>query len=307
MELNRIGDIAAFVAAVDSGSYTRASSSVGLSRSAIGKSITRLEAQLGVRLLNRTTRQLSLTEEGRIMYDRCKQILEDLEEVDATMALRREKPTGTLRLTAPLSLGQRHILPVIDRFLKKWPELRADIVFSDRYVDLIEEGFDIAIRIGEPKDDSRILTRTIATQHMVTCASPEYLALRGVPVVPEDLARHDTIFFRSADKRRVWRYQTPEGYYLYDGPGRMDIDSSEAMLSSAIAGFGIIQLPDYLAYQSLERGELTAILTEFKVDPEPVRIIYPSKRHLSPRIRGFVDMIAEDWTDNGVPWKRPQN
>lgn len=307
MELNRIGDIAAFVAAVDSGSYTRASSSVGLSRSAIGKSITRLEAQLGVRLLNRTTRQLSLTEEGRIMYDRCKQILEDLEEVDATMALRREKPTGTLRLTAPLSLGQRHILPVIDRFLKKWPELRADIVFSDRYVDLIEEGFDIAIRIGEPKDDSRILTRTIATQHMVTCASPEYLSLRGVPVVPDDLSRHDTIFFRSAEKRRVWRYQTPEGYYLYDGPGRMDIDSSEAMLSSAIAGFGIIQLPDYLAFQSLERGELTAILTEFKVDPEPVRIIYPSKRHLSPRIRGFVDMIAEDWTENGVPWKRPQH
>ncbi|WP_413508422.1 LysR family transcriptional regulator [Serratia proteamaculans] len=303
MELNRIGDIAAFVAAVDAGSYTRATPSVGLSRSAIGKSITRLEAQLGVRLLNRTTRQLSLTEEGRIMYDRCKQILEDLEEVDATMALRREKPTGTLRLTAPLSLGQRHILPVIDSFLKKWPELRAYIVFTDRHVDLIEEGFDIAIRIGEPKDDSRILTRTIATQRMVTCASPEYLSLHGVPVVPEDLARHDIIFLRSAEKRRSWRYQTPEGYFIYDGPGRMDIDSSEAMLSSAISGFGIIQLPDYLVFQSLEKGELTAILTEYKTEPEPVRIIYPSKRHLSPRIRGFVDMIAEDWQSNGVPWK----
>lgn len=303
MELNRIGDIAAFIAAVDSGSYTRASSCVGLSRSAIGKSITRLEDQLGVRLLNRTTRQLSLTDEGRIMYERCKQILEDLEDVDAVMALRREKPTGTLRLTAPLSLGQRHILPIIDKFLKKWPELRADIVFTDRYVDLIEEGFDIAIRIGEPKDDSRILTRTIATQNMVTCASPEYLALRGVPQIPADLSSHDTIFFRSADKRRVWRYQTPEGYYIYDGPGRMDIDSSEAMLSSAIAGFGIIQLPDYLANQSLEMGSLIAILTEFKVDPEPVRIIYPSKRHLSPRIRGFVDAIADDWVNKGIPWK----
>ncbi|KAA3667471.1 LysR family transcriptional regulator [Pectobacterium carotovorum subsp. carotovorum] len=307
MELNRIGDIAAFVAAVDSGSYTRAALSVGISRSAIGKSITRLEAQLGVRLLNRTTRQLSLTDEGRIMYDRCKQILEDLEEVDATMARRREKPTGTLRLTAPLSLGQRHILPVIDRFLKKWPDLRADIVFTDHYVDLIEEGFDIAIRIGEPKNDTRILTRTIGTQHMVTCVSPEYLSLRGVPIVPEDLSRHDTIFFRSAEKRRTWRYQTPEGYYLYDGPGRMDIDSSEAMLSSAIAGFGIIQLPDYLAFHSLKKGELTAILTDFKVEPEPVRIMYPSKRHLSPRIRGFVDMIADDWINNGEPWKRHQD
>ncbi|MDX6914957.1 LysR family transcriptional regulator [Pectobacterium carotovorum] len=304
MELNRIGDIAAFVAAVDSGSYTRAAGSVGLSRSAIGKSITRLESQLGVRLLNRTTRQLSLTEEGRIMYERCKQILEDLEDVDATMALRREKPTGTLRLTAPLSLGQRHILPIIDRFLKQWPELRADIVFTDRYVDLIEEGFDIAIRIGEPRDDSRILTRTIATQHMVTCASPEYLARRGTPTTPETLNQHDTIFFRSAEKRRNWRYMTPTGDFIYDGPGRMDIDSSEAMLSSAISGFGIIQLPDYLAFRALEAGDLVAVLTEFRVEPEPVRIIYPSKRHLSPRIRGFVDLIAEDWQNNGVPWKR---
>ncbi|WP_038911412.1 LysR family transcriptional regulator [Dickeya dadantii] len=303
MELNRIGDIAAFVAVVDSGNYTRASGSVGVSRSAIGKSITRLESQLGVRLLNRTTRQLSLTEEGRIMYERCKQILEDLEEVDATMALRREKPTGTLRLTAPLSLGQRHVLPVIDRFLKKWPELRADVVFSDRYVDLIEEGFDIAIRIGEPKDDSRILTRTIATQHMVTCASPEYLARRGVPVTPEELSKHDTVFFRNAEKRRNWRYMTPFGDFIYDGPGRMDIDSSEAMLSSAIAGFGIIQLPDYLAFQALEKGELVAILTEFKIAPEPVRIIYPSKRHLSPRIRGFVDLIVDEWQNKDVPWR----
>ncbi|WP_107759710.1 LysR family transcriptional regulator [Dickeya sp. Secpp 1600] len=303
MELNRIGDIAAFVAAVDFGSYTRASGSVGLSRSAIGKSITRLESQLGVRLLNRTTRQLSLTEEGRIMYERCKQILEDLEEVDATMARRREKPTGTLRLTAPLSLGQRHVLPVIDRFLKKWPELRADIVFTDRYVDLIEEGFDIAIRIGEPKDDSRILTRTIATQHMVTCASPEYLARRGVPVTPEELSKHDTVFFRSAEKRRNWRYITPSGEFIYDGPSRMDIDSSEAMLSSAIAGFGIIQLPDYLAFQALENGELVAILTEFKIEPEPVRIIYPCKRHLSPRVRGFVDLIADEWRNKDVPWR----
>lgn len=303
MELNRIGDIAAFVAVVDSGNYTRASGSVGVSRSAIGKSITRLESQLGVRLLNRTTRQLSLTEEGRIMYERCKQILEDLEEVDATMALRREKPTGTLRLTAPLSLGQRHVLPVIDRFLKKWPELRADVVFSDRYVDLIEERFDIAIRIGEPKDDSRILTRTIATQHMVTCASPEYLARRGVPATPEELSKHDTVFFRNAEKRRNWRYMTPFGDFIYDGPGRMDIDSSEAMLSSAIAGFGIIQLPDYLAFQALEKGELVAILTEFKIAPEPVRIIYPSKRHLSPRIRGFVDLIVDEWQNKDVPWR----
>lgn len=304
MELNRIGDIAAFIAAVDAGSYTRATTSVGLSRSAIGKSITRLEAQLGVRLLTRTTRQLSLTEEGCIMYERCKRILEDLEAVDDAMALRREKPTGTLRLTAPLSLGQRHILPVIDRFLRASPALRADVVFTDRFVDLIDEGFDIAIRIGAPRVDSRILTRTIATQHMITCASPRYLAERGMPITPEALREHDTIFFRSAERRRRWRYATPDGEFVYEGPGRIDIDSSEAMLSSALSGFGIIQLPDYLAAEALAQGTLVAILTEFKIPPDPVRIIYPSKRYLSPRIRGFVDLIAEEWQALGAPWER---
>lgn len=119
------------------------------------------------------------------MFDRCRQILEDLEEVDAAMAMRRGKPTGTLRLSAPLSFGQRHILPILDIYLKKWPEIRAEVSFSDRFVDLIEEGFDIAIRIGEPRDDSRILTRTIASQHIVTCASPEYLSSRGVPKHPQ--------------------------------------------------------------------------------------------------------------------------
>lgn len=177
MEINSIGDIAAFVAAVKAGSYTHAAGSLGLTRSAIGKSIVRLETRMGVRLLNRTTRSLSLTDEGRIMFERCRQILDDLEEVDAAMAMRRGKPTGTLRLSAPLSFGQHHILPILDVYLKKWPELRAEVSFSDRFVDLIEEGFDIAIRIGEPRDDSRILTRTIASQHIVTCASPEYLSL----------------------------------------------------------------------------------------------------------------------------------
>lgn len=303
MELNRIGDIAAFIAAVDTGSFTRASASVGLSRSAIGKSISRLESQLGVRLLNRTTRQLSLTDEGRVMYQRCKLILQDLEEVDATMALRREKPTGTLRLTAPLSFGQRHILPMIDRFLKQWPELRADIVFTDRFIDLIEEGFDIAIRVGEPREDSRILTRTIATQCMTTCASPDYLAQRGTPLTPDDLHQHDTIFFRNAEKRRIWRYTTASGVFLYDGESRMDIDSSEAVLSSVISGFGVAQLPDYLAYQAINSGLIVPILTAFRTEPEPIRIMYPSKKYLSPRIRGFVDLLTGEWQTQGLPWR----
>ncbi|KGM29812.1 LysR family transcriptional regulator [Photorhabdus luminescens] len=302
MELNRIGDIAAFVAAVRAGSYTQAAGSLGLTRSAIGKSIVRLETRLGVRLLNRTTRQLGLTDEGRIMFERCRQILEDLEEVDNTMAMRRVNPTGTLKLTAPISLGKRHILSLLETFLKRWPDLRADIAFTDRYVDLIEEGFDIAIRIGKPKDDSRILTRTIATQWMITCASPDYLARRGVPETPQALHEHDTIFFLSADKRRTWRFETAEGTYVFDGPGRLNIDSAETMLESALAGFGIIHLPSYVVGRDLNNGKLVPLLENYHVEPEPIRIIYPSKKHLSPRIRGFIDLLVESWED-GVPWE----
>lgn len=303
MELNRIGDIAAFVAAVKTGSFTAAATSLGLTRSAIGKSVVRLEARFGVRLLNRTTRQLSLTDEGRIMYERCRQIIEDLEDVDATMAMRRNKPTGTLRLTAPLSFGQRHILPLLDIYLKQWPELRADIAFTDRFVDLVDEGFDIAVRIGEPKDDSAILTRTIGTQRFLTCASPDYLARRGTPQTPQALHEHDIITLRSTDRPRVWHFDTPNGAYVFDAQGRLSIDSSEAMRAAALAGFGIVQLPTYITGDALRSGDLVPILEPFVPATDPIRIIYPSKRHLSPRIRAFIDLLVESWKD-GQPWEQ---
>ena len=303
MEINRIGDVTAFVAAVKAGSYTQAAGTLGLTRSAVGKSIVRLETRLGVRLLNRTTRRLSLTDEGRIMYERCRQILEDLEEVDNMMAQRRIKPTGTLKLSAPLSFGQRHVLPVLEKYLKSWPDLQADIAFTDRYVDLLEEGFDIAIRIGEPKDDSRILTRTIAIQKMVTCAAPEYLASRGIPETPQALTEHDTIFFFGAERRRSWRFEIPDGTWVFEGPGRLNIDSSEAIRVSALAGFGIIHLPDYMVWEDLKNGDLVTVLEDYREKPEPVRLIYPSKRHLSPRIRSFIDLLVESWEES-LPWEK---
>jgi DNA-binding transcriptional LysR family regulator len=294
VELNRIGDIAAFVAAVNAGSFTLAAKATGLTRSAVGKSIVRLEAQMGVRLLNRTTRRLSLTDEGALMFERCRAVLDDLEELDALMATRRLRPTGTLKLTAPLSLGQRLVLPVLDNFLGKWPELQANVTFSDRFVDIIEEGFDVAIRIGEPKDDTRIVTRTLGWQHMVTCASPAYLARRGTPVHPPGLAEHDTIFFINAEKRKPWRFATPEGEFVFEGPGRLSMDSSEAMRASAISGFGLVNLPRFMFADAISDGRLTTVLDDFAVAPDPIRVMYPSKRQLSPRVRGFVDALAAE-------------
>lgn len=304
MELNSINDIAAFVAAVRAGSYTRAAVTLGLTRSAVGKSIVRLETRLGVRLLNRTTRSLSLTDEGRIMYERCRQILEDLEEVDSTMALRRVVPTGRLKLTASQSFGQRHILPLVGEYLRQWPELQADVSFSDRYVDIVEEGFDIAIRIGDERDDSRLLSRTIGWQQVVTCASAEYLQRKGIPQRPEDLFNHDNLFLAGVMRRRDWKFKTPEGIYSFDCPGRLNIDSAEAMRESALAGFGIINMPTYLTAEDIKAGRLVPVLAAFNMEPEPIRLLYPSKQHLSPRIRGFIDLLVERWAD-GVPWHLP--
>ena len=302
MEHNRLGDIVAFIATVKQGSFTAAAETLGLTRSAVGKSVTRLETQLGVRLLHRTTRTLSLSDEGRVAFERWQQILDDLEEVDATMAARRGQPTGTLQLTAPLSFGQRHILPVLGTFMTQWPELKADVHFTDRFVDLIEEGFDLAIRIGEPTDDSQLLTRTVAEQEFVTCASPGYLAEHGTPDTPQALSGHDTIALLRRGQPGVWHYQTSYGPYQHNPLGRMRIDSSEALREAALAGFGLIQSPTYIVGRDLSEGTLVEVLGAFRPPTDPIRVTYPSKRHLSPRVRAFIDLLTEQWK-NGVPWE----
>lgn len=301
MEPNRFGDIAAFVAAVRSGSFTAAASGLGLTRSAVGKSIARLESQLGVRLLHRTTRKLSLTDEGAIVYDRWRQILEELEDVNAAMALRRSHPTGTLRLITPPSLGRRHLLPVIHAYLKQWPELRTELWFTDRFVDLIEEGFDIAVRIGAPKVDTQILTRTVAWQQFIVCASPDYLARHGTPMHPDELAAHDSLVYINAERPRPWRLQTEADPYLHEAPGRMSFDNSEAMRESALAGLGLAQLADYIVADDLRAGRLVEVLRGYRPPPDPIRLVYPSKRHLTPRTRVFIDFLVDRWKD-GVPW-----
>jgi DNA-binding transcriptional LysR family regulator len=298
---HRFGDIAAFVAVVKAGSLTAATNSLGLTRSAVGKSIVRLETQLGLRLLNRTTRKLSLTDEGAVVYERWRQILDELEDVDATMALRRSQPTGTLKLLMPPSLGRRHVLPVLNAYLDAWPAVRAELWFTDRFVDLVEDGFDVAVRIGAPKEDSMMLTRTVAWQQFTVCASPEYLARWGTPQTPQDLARHDTIMYLIAEQPRPWRLQIDDAPYVYDGPGRLTIDTYEVMRDSAQAGFGLTYLPNYIIDSELRAGSLIEVLRAYRPPPDPIRLVYPSRRHLAPRTRAFIDLLAQRW-ESGTPW-----
>lgn len=302
MEPTRLTDITAFVLAVRTGSFTAAADLLGSTRSAVSKSVARLESRHDVRLLNRSTRTLSLTDEGSIAFERWQQILDDLEEVDATMSQRRGHPTGLLKLTAPFSFGQRYILPVLDDYLRQWPEVRAHVSFTDRFLDLIEEGFDVAVRIGEPNENSLLMGRTIAWQQFVTCAAPAYLERKGTPRTPHEIAAHDTIVFLSSDKPRPWDFQEAGAAMQVAHPGRLNLDSSEAMRAAALAGFGLVNLPTYILGEDLHQGRLVEVLEDWRPAPDAIRLVYPTRRHLSPRVRTFIDLLVESWGKH-APWE----
>jgi DNA-binding transcriptional LysR family regulator len=302
LALGNINDIATFVAVVRAGSFTSAAQQLGLTRSAVGKIIARLETRLQVRLLHRTPQSLGLTDDGTVFYTRCTQILEDLEETESAMAVRSATPTGGLRISVPVALGRTQVLPVIEAFLARWPEVTAEVSFTDRFVDMIDEGIDIAVRIGEPKPDSRLIARTVATQKLLACASPVYLERRGVPATPADLADHECLQFISAGRPQPWRFAGMPSDQA-EASGRLRMDSAEALVAAAINGAGIINLPTYLLATPLACGQLRPLLESFAVDALPIRAIYPTRRQLTPKVRLLIDGLVEAWQPV-PPWER---
>jgi DNA-binding transcriptional LysR family regulator len=202
MTIERMRDIHAFVHVAEAKSFTAAAERIGLSRSAVGKSVLRLEDRLGVRLLQRTTRSVSLTGEGAVFLERCIRILADLDEAEMSMLSHSQTPRGRLRLELPVSFGRLHVLPIVNQFMSKWPEISVNISFNDRFVDLIDEGTDLAIRLGG-SDDSRLMTRLLAPHRLVTCASPTYLKSHGVPANIEELAGHSCLSLFTADAQSI--------------------------------------------------------------------------------------------------------
>jgi DNA-binding transcriptional LysR family regulator len=302
LALGNINDIAMFVAVVKAGSFTIAAKQLGLTRSAVGKSIVRLEQRLGVRLLNRTPRSLSLTDDGDVFFSRCTQILDDLEETELAMAVRSAKPTGVLRVSVPVGLGHRHVMPVLESFLNTWPGVRAEVSFTDRFVDLIDEGVDVALRIGDPHPDSRLIARTVAQQRLMTCASPGYLDTHGVPQAPGDLPGHECLFFMSAGRPQPWTFTDP-GTSEVSHASRLQMDGAEALVAAAVHGFGIINMPTYLLEDDVRAGRLIPMLREFQPPAKPIRAMYPTRRHLSPKVRIFIDLLTATWGEV-APWDR---
>ncbi|MBX4865019.1 LysR family transcriptional regulator [Rhizobium sophorae] len=295
MPRTNLNDILIFMAVVDTGSFIAGGQAMGLSRSAAGKAVIRLEDRLGARLLNRTTRTLSLTDEGRMFYERGLQILASVDEAEASVAGQNSTPRGVLRLTVPDAFGRLVVLPLLEKYLRVWPDIQVEVSFTDRVADIVEEGFDLAIRIGATAADTRLVSRVIATYKARLCASPSYLAERGEPRDIDDLPVHDCLIFAGRNQRQGWRFRQEGGSWIKaHGRSRLRLDSGEAIRDAALAGLGIALLPDFLVADDLAAGRLRQILPDLETDDAKIVTLYPDKRLLEPRVRRFIDLMVEE-------------
>jgi DNA-binding transcriptional LysR family regulator len=300
MTIERMKDISAFVHVAEAKSFTAAAERMGLSRSAVGKSVVRLEDRLGVRLLQRTTRSVSLTGEGAVFHERCIRILADLDEAEMSMLSHSQAPRGRLRLELPVSFGRLHVLPIVNRFMRKWPEISVNVSFNDRFVDLIDEGIDLAIRLGG-SDDSRLMTRLLAPHRLVTCATPAYLQRHGTPTDVDQLAQHSCLAFVHGGRPVEWRYTVDGHIRSITINGRFSSSNAEAVRDATLAGYGIAKLATFLISDDLRDGRLVRVLDDIAADGPSVRAVYPSSRHLSPKVRSFIDEFVDAWRPE-PPW-----
>lgn len=280
------GQIALFVKVVELGGFTAAARELSVPKSTVSRQIARLEDRLGVRLLERTTRALRTTEAGRAYYERCARILADLQEAEDAITRHQVVPRGTLRITAPLTLGYLFLGEVIASFLQAWPEVRVEVSLSDRRVDLIEEGFDLAIRAGT-LDDSSMIARRLGSTAFVCCASPDYLARRGAPRAPEDLADHECLLYEYSAPTGTWRL-SPE-VAVRVGSARLVSNNGDLLRAAAVAGLGLTFAPRFIVGRDLRAGRLVPVLEEHVQATGGIWALYPANRHLSAKVRAFVD------------------
>jgi len=281
-----------FVAVVQCGDFTKAAKKTGLTRSAIGKTIARLEASLGIRLLHRTTRRIMPTSDGEAMHDRFAPILRDIEDAETSMQAGEMVARGTLRLTMPDAYGRVRVLPILQRYLERWPDVSAIVSLTDHILDIVDDGLDVAIRIGAQPIASGIISRTIDTIEGVHCAAPTYLKDRGLPQTPKGLEGHDLLEF--SGPRRFLTDLPVQDCSAAQRRVRATYDSAEALKISCLAGLGIAYLPRVLIETELADGRLIAVpLSEGPILAD-VRVLYPAKRHLAPRVRLFIDQLVDE-------------
>ncbi|CAN93410.1 transcriptional regulator, LysR family [Sorangium cellulosum So ce56] len=282
------------VATVEAGSFSRAARRLGVTPSAVSRRVMRLEQELGVALLARTTRSLRLTDDGQAFYARCVRIVEELGEATEAIARASKKPVGLLRVDAPVALGRDVIAPSLPRFAARYPDVRINLTLRDQHVDPVAEGLDLLVRIG-PLGDSSLVARRLGASRLVHCAAPSYIARRGAPATPADLAGHDCVGYLRDGRPTGFRFLTGDGDAVLEVPisGPFHANDVDVLRHLAIAGSGIIAMFDFLAKDALAEGTLVTVLDEFPTTTWPIHALYPKNRHLLPKVRVFVDFLAE--------------
>ncbi len=304
--MNRFENIRCFVHVAELQSVTRAAEALSLAPSAVSRRLKDLEQRLGVQLVTRTTRRMSLTEEGQHFYRRCQQILADLEEAEAEISDRKRGLRGRLRIAAPLSFGVAHLTPLVSRFAEEHPELTVDLDLSDRMVDLVGEGFDLALRIGVLRDSS-LIARKLCDVKMLACASPCFLQRYGRPTGPEDLRALPALCYAGSDRPDIWRYNDAQGTERsIQVPMRLRATNGDMLRDAAIAGLGVVLKPSFIVHDAISTGALEVILRDVSWAGIALHVVYPNTRHVSAKTRSFIDAAKEQFAPEPV-WERELN
>ena len=295
--MNRLHALECFVAVVESGQFSVAAERLGIGKSVISRRVSELEEHLGALLLQRTTRKLSLTDAGREFYPRAVQVLEDLDEAEQSVSRSQQRLSGRIRLAAPLSFGLLHLSPALTRFCKEHPRVVLDIDLNDSEVDLVQEGVDLALRIGS-LENSTMVARPLAPVHFVVCASPDYLEQHGTPKTPQQLTEHRGLCYSNLPEPQKWRFLDASGRVLTARIlNHIQANNGQILLEAAIAGQGISLSPTFIAYQAIVEGRLIPILTEFTIPPVVAYAIYPNRRFIPQRVRVLAEFLWQQFGD----------
>jgi len=290
--MDRMTAMVVFTQVIEAGTFSGAARRLGLSKSAVSKHVAQLEDRLDAQLLHRTTRRLSLTEVGRAFYERCAQIVREVEEAELEVGRSHAAPQGLLKVNAPMSFGQLHLAPAIALFLERHPKVRVELALDDRAVDTVGGGFDVTIRVAPTLADSTLIARRLAPNRVVVCGSPGYLARHGVPRRPVDLADHECLLYTYLSSRDAWHFVGPEGDEWVTVSGSLGANNGDVLREAALAGRGLVQIPSFIVGPDLARKSLAAVLVPYEDRSTAIWALYSPTRHLSAKVRTFVDFLA---------------
>ena len=284
--------MAIFARVVEAKSFSEAARRLDLSKSLVSKQVTELERSVGARLLNRTTRAMSLTEAGAVFYEHCARIVEELEAGKRAIGQLRSEPRGLLRISASVAFGTLHVAPALPDFLARYPEVRIDMEIMDRFVDLAEERFDVAVRIAQDPGQN-LAARRLAAVNRKICATPGYFKRHGVPKAPRDLERHNCLTYTYFNPRDPWRLKGPDGEISVAASGNLRLNDDEALSEAVLKGLGIAILPTFIIGKDLQAGRLKAVLSDYVAPERHIYAVYLPTRHVAPTVRAFIDFLLE--------------